>query len=75
MLVEWIAGLRGTTAATADYHLIFAVAALFCMVAALRPSFIASFEETTLNGRSRQHSFSRLSRGLEKFGESELSQS
>ena len=33
-LVEWIARLRGTPAATADYHVIFAVAALFCIAAA-----------------------------------------
>jgi protein-S-isoprenylcysteine O-methyltransferase Ste14 len=35
MLAEWIARLRGTTATTMDYHAIFAVAALFCIAAAL----------------------------------------
>ena len=35
MLAEWIARLRGTTATTRDYHAIFAVAALFCIAAAL----------------------------------------
>jgi protein-S-isoprenylcysteine O-methyltransferase Ste14 len=34
-LVEWIARLRGTTVTRADYHLIFAIAALFCAAAAL----------------------------------------
>lgn len=33
--MEWIARLRGSAAATADYHLIFAVAALFCIAAAI----------------------------------------
>jgi protein-S-isoprenylcysteine O-methyltransferase Ste14 len=35
VLVEWIARLRGTTVTDADYHLIFAIAALFCLAAAL----------------------------------------
>lgn len=35
MLAEWIARLRGSTATTMDYHAIFAVAALFCIAAAL----------------------------------------
>ena len=35
MLAEWIAQLRSTTATTMDYHAIFAVAALFCIAAAL----------------------------------------
>ena len=35
MLAEWIARLRGTTSTTMDYHAIFAVAALFCIAAAL----------------------------------------
>jgi len=35
MLAEWIARLRGTTATTMDYHAIFAVAASFCIAAAL----------------------------------------
>jgi protein-S-isoprenylcysteine O-methyltransferase Ste14 len=34
-LVQWIARLRGTTATDADYHAIFALAALFCIAAAL----------------------------------------
>jgi len=34
-LVEWITRLRGTTATSADYHLVFAGAALFCIAAAL----------------------------------------
>lgn len=35
MLAEWIARLRGSAATTMDYHAIFAVAALFCIAAAL----------------------------------------
>jgi protein-S-isoprenylcysteine O-methyltransferase Ste14 len=35
MLAELIARLRGSTATTMDYHAIFAVAALFCIAAAL----------------------------------------
>jgi protein-S-isoprenylcysteine O-methyltransferase Ste14 len=58
-LVEWIARLRGTTAATADYHLIFAVAALFCIAAALVRTWGTAYLNPEIMTDSQMHS-SRL---------------
>jgi protein-S-isoprenylcysteine O-methyltransferase Ste14 len=42
-LVEWSARLRGATAANVDYHLIFAIGALFCLAAALLRTWATAY--------------------------------
>ena len=59
MLAEWIARLRSTTATTMDYHAIFAVAALFCIAAALVRTWGTAYLDPEIMVDMQMHS-SRL---------------
>jgi protein-S-isoprenylcysteine O-methyltransferase Ste14 len=58
-LVEWLARLRGTTATARDYHLVFAVAALFCVAAATLRTWATAHLKAAVMTDGRLHA-SRL---------------